>query len=115
MIVFSLVAMATLYFLEFQKRSSLEWSAVAGGGILAIAPVHIPTSQSTPDYESRFNPLLYSTPSPYTRHGTFTRGIDGHTLLKNALSTQSPNTKQQLYSQEITWYPGSQNKHDKNR
>ncbi|XP_043478322.1 myelin regulatory factor isoform X1 [Leptopilina heterotoma] len=111
---FCLVAMATLYFLEFQKRSSLEWSAVAGGGILAIAPVHIPTSQSTPDYESRFNPLLYSTPSPYTRHGTFTRGIDGHTLLKNALSTQSPNTKQQLYSQEITWYPGSQNKHDKN-
>ncbi|XP_033223232.1 myelin regulatory factor-like protein isoform X2 [Belonocnema kinseyi] len=115
---FCLVAMATLYFLEYQKRSSLEWSAVAGGGILAIAPAHIPTSKTTPVYDFRFNPLLYSTPSPHTRHGTFTRGVDGHSVLKNALSTQPPNPKQQLYSQEITWYPagypGSQNKHDKN-
>lgn len=118
---FCLVAMATLYFLEYQKRSSLEWSAVAGGGMLAIGPVHAPSSSpTTPGYDPRFNPLLHSTlPPPYSVHGTFTKGLNGHTTTKsNIFSTQPPHTKQQLYSQEITWYPmghsGSQSKLEKN-
>ena len=116
---FCLVAMATLYFLEYQKRSSLEWSAVAGTGMLAIGPVHIPTLPTTPDYDSRFNPLLDSTLSPtYTRHGLFTKDMDVNAK-GNTVSTPSPNTKQQLYSQEITWYPfghsAPQPKPEKNR
>ncbi|XP_023288931.1 myelin regulatory factor, partial [Orussus abietinus] len=117
---FCLVAMATLYFLEYQKRSNLEWSAVAGGGMLAIGSAHVPIAPTTPDYDPRFNPLLHSTlPPRYTRLGTYSSESDGYPAKKNdILSTQSPNTKQQLYSHEITWYPvqhsGPQSKLDKN-
>ncbi|XP_074097384.1 uncharacterized protein LOC141526324 isoform X1 [Cotesia typhae] len=115
---FCLVAMATLYFLEYQKRSNLEWSAVAAGGMLAIGTA--PTLPTTPSYDSRFNPLLHSTVSPfYTRQGLFTKTLDGHVTKDNVMSTNAPNTKQQYYSQEITsWYPfghsGPQAKSDKN-
>ncbi|KAG7214080.1 hypothetical protein KM043_001442 [Ampulex compressa] len=117
---FCLVAMATLYFLEYQKRSSLEWSAVASNGMLAIGPAHSPTVSTTPNYDSRYNSLLHSTlSSSNTKHGPYNRGLDGTLSAKsNALSTQPPNTKQQLYSQEITWYPishsGPQPKLEKN-
>ncbi|KAK0176222.1 hypothetical protein PV328_000377 [Microctonus aethiopoides] len=103
---FCLVAMATLYFLEYQKRSSLEWSAVAAGGMLAIGPT--PTLPTTPNYNSRFNPMLHSTISPfYTRQGLYTKDSNGQPTIKDyTLSTPVANTKQQIYSQEITsWYP----------
>lgn len=118
---FSLVAMATLYFLEYQKRSSLEWSAVASNGMLAIRPAHPSTVSSTPNYDPRYNSLLDSTlSSSYTKHGFHNRGLDSSLSVKNnAFSTQAPHTKQQLYSQEITWYPishsGPQSKLEKNR
>ncbi|XP_034943768.1 myelin regulatory factor-like protein isoform X2 [Chelonus insularis] len=107
---FCLVAMATLYFLEYQKRNNLDWSAVAAaGGVLAkgSAPT-IPTTILT--YDSRSNLLLHSTisPSQYTRQELFTKNLGGQftSIKDNLLSTSTPNTKQQLYSQEITsWYP----------
>ncbi|XP_043289934.1 myelin regulatory factor-like protein isoform X2 [Venturia canescens] len=118
---FCLVAMATLYFLEYQKRSNLEWSAVAGAGMLAIGPVHVPTLPTTPQHDPRFNPRLDSTLSPsYTRHGLFTKGeMDPHIGVKgNTVSTPSPSTKEQIYTHEITWYPfghsGPQPKPEKN-
>ncbi|XP_066593418.1 myelin regulatory factor-like protein isoform X2 [Prorops nasuta] len=117
---FCLVAMATLYFLEYQKRSSVEWSAMASSGMMAIRPVHPPTLSTMPDYDPRLNSLLHSTLSPLnTRHASYTRGLDGGLTVKsNALSTPPTNTKQQLYSQEITWYPishsGPQTKLEKN-
>ncbi|XP_024221034.1 myelin regulatory factor isoform X3 [Bombus vancouverensis nearcticus] len=117
---FCLVAMATLYFLEYQKRSSLEWTAVASNGMLAIRPVHPSTASSTPNYDPRYNSLLDSTlSSSYTKHGSHSRGLDSSLSVKtNAFSTQAPHTKQQLYSQEITWYPishsGPQPKLEKN-
>ncbi|XP_015586527.1 myelin regulatory factor isoform X4 [Cephus cinctus] len=117
---FCLVAMATLYFLEYQKRSSLEWTPLAGGRKLASGPSHIPNLPTTPGYDPRFNPLLHSTlPPSYTVHGTYTKGMDGYTSVRGGMiSTQTPNTKQQLYSQEITWYPvgpsGPQNRFEKN-
>lgn len=113
--------MATLYFLEYQKRSSLEWTAVASNGMLAIRPVHPSTASSTPNYDPRYNSLLDSTlSSSYTKHGSHSRGLDSSLSVKtNAFSTQAPHTKQQLYSQEITWYPishsGPQPKLEKNR
>lgn len=118
----SLVAMATLYFLEYQKRSSLEWSTMASKDMLAVKPAHPAMLSTTPTYDPRLNSLLHSTISSlYTKHGPYTRGLDGGLSLKsNSLTTQSPNTKQQLYSQEITsWYPinhsGPQPKLDKNK
>ncbi|XP_076277743.1 myelin regulatory factor homolog 1 isoform X3 [Lasioglossum baleicum] len=117
---FCLVAMATLYFLEYQKRSSLEWSAVASNGMLAIRPAHPSTVSSTPNYDPRYNSLSDSTlSSSFTKHGSHTRGSDGSLSIKsNVYSTQAPHTKQQLYSQEITWYPishsGPQPKLEKN-
>ncbi|XP_035723280.1 myelin regulatory factor-like protein isoform X7 [Vespa mandarinia] len=118
---FCLVAMATLYFLEYQKRSSLEWSTMASKDMLAVKPVHPAMLSTTPTYDPRLNSLLHSTISSlYTKHGPYTRGLDGGLSLKsNSLTTQTPNTKQQLYSQEITsWYPinhsGPQPKLDKN-
>lgn len=112
--------MATLYFLEYQKRSSLEWSAVASNGMLAIRPAHPSIVSSTPNYDPRYNSLLDSTLSSYTKHGSHSRASDGSLSIKsNAFSTQAPHTKQQLYSREITWYPishsGPQPKHEKNR
>lgn len=111
--------MATLYFLEYQKRSSLEWTAVASNGMLAIRPAHPSTASSTPNYDSRYNSLLDSTLSSlYTKHGSHNRGSDSSLSVKT-FSTQAPHTKQQLYSQEITWYPishsGPQPKLEKNR
>ncbi|XP_011136299.1 myelin regulatory factor-like protein isoform X1 [Harpegnathos saltator] len=117
---FCLVAMATLYFLEYQKRSSIEWSAMASNGMLAIGPAHPPTMSTTPNYDPRYNSLLHSTlASLYTKHGSYTRGLDGGLSVKsNSLTTPPSHTKQQLYSQEITWYPishsGPQPKLDKN-
>ncbi|XP_011684801.1 PREDICTED: myelin regulatory factor-like protein isoform X1 [Wasmannia auropunctata] len=117
---FCLVAMATLYFLEYQKRSSVEWSAMASNGMLAIGPAHPPTMSTTSNYEHRYNSLLHSTLSPfYTKQGSYTRELDGGLSIKsNFLTTPPPHTKQQLYSQEITWYPmshpGPQPKHEKN-
>lgn len=112
--------MATLYFLEYQKRSSLEWSAVASGGILSIGPMRVPPMQSTPNYDPKYNANLHSTLPPYLNSDILTKGLPVKTSHKGStLPTQPPNTKQQLYSQEITWYPvghpGSQPKHDKNR
>ncbi|XP_012263799.2 myelin regulatory factor-like protein isoform X3 [Athalia rosae] len=106
---FCLVAMATLYFLEYQKRSTLEWSTVAGGGMMAaIGPAHSPNSPTTPGYDPRFNPLLHSTLPPlYTALGSYTKGIGGYSSMKSSpISTQTPNTKQQLYNKETTWFPG---------
>lgn len=120
-ITFSLVAMATLYFLEYQKRSSIEWSAMASNGMLAIGPAHPPTMSTTPNYDPRYNSLLHSTLSSlYTKHGSYTRGLDGGLSVKsNSLTTPPSHTKQQLYSQEITWYPishpGPQPKLEKNK
>ncbi|XP_077273443.1 uncharacterized protein LOC143903604 isoform X1 [Temnothorax americanus] len=117
---FCLVAMATLYFLEYQKRSSVEWSAMASNGMLAIGPAHPPTMSTTSNYEHRYNSLLHSTLSPfYTKQGSYTRELDGGLSVKsNSFTTPPPHTKQQLYSQEITWYPmshpGPQPKHEKN-
>ncbi|XP_011631740.1 myelin regulatory factor-like protein isoform X1 [Pogonomyrmex barbatus] len=117
---FCLVAMATLYFLEYQKRSSVEWSAMASNGMLAIGPAHPPTMSTTSNYEQRYNSLLHSTLSPlYTKQGSYTRELDGGLSVKsNSFTTPPPHTKQQLYSQEITWYPmshpGPQPKHEKN-
>lgn len=111
--------MATLYFLEYQKRSSLEWTS--SNGMLAIRPAHPSTASSTPNYDSRYNSLLDSTLSSlYTKHGSHSRGSDSSLSVRtNAFSTQAPHTKQQLYSQEITWYPishsGPQPKLEKNR
>lgn len=119
--IFSLVAMATLYFLEYQKRSSVEWSAMASNGMLAIGPAHPPTMSTTSNYEHRYNSLLHSTLAPfYTKQGSYTRELDGGLSVKsNSLTTPPPHTKQQLYSQEITWYPmshpGPQPKHEKNK
>ena len=111
--------MATLYFLEYQKRSSLEWSSVASNG-LAIRTAHPATVSSTPNYDPRYNSLLGSTLSSYTKHGSHSRASDGSLPVKSSvLSTQPPHTKQQLYSREITWYPishsGPQPKIEKNR
>ncbi|XP_071630934.1 uncharacterized protein [Temnothorax longispinosus] len=117
---FCLVAMATLYFLEYQKRSSVEWSAMASNGMLAIGPAHPPTMSTTSNYEHRYNSLLHSTLSPfYTKQGSYTRELDGGLSVKsNSFTTPPPHTKHQLYSQEITWYPmshpGPQPKHEKN-
>lgn len=113
--------MATLYFLEYQKRSNIEWSTMASNGMLAIGPAHPSTMSTTSNYEHRYNSLLHSTLSPlYTKHGSYTRGLDGGLSVKsNSLTTPPPHTKQQLYSQEITWYPishpGSQPKLEKNK
>ncbi|XP_012152426.1 myelin regulatory factor isoform X6 [Megachile rotundata] len=117
---FCLVAMATLYFLEYQKRSNFEWPAVSSNGMLAIRPAHPLTISSTPNYDPRYNSLLDSTLSSlYTKHGSHSRGLDSSLSVKsNAFSTSTPHTKQQLYSHEITWYPtshsGPQPKLDKN-
>ncbi|XP_025266515.1 myelin regulatory factor-like protein isoform X3 [Camponotus floridanus] len=117
---FCLVAMATLYFLEYQKRSSIEWPTMASNGMLAIGPAHPSTVSTISNYERRYNSLLHSTLSPlYTKHGSYTRGLDGGLSVKsNSLTTPPPHTKQQLYSQEIAWYPishpGSQPKLEKN-
>lgn len=113
--------MATLYFLEYQKRSSIEWSAVASNGMLAIGPAHPPATSTTPNYDPRYNSLLHSTLSSlYTKHGSYTRGLDGGLSIKsNSLTTPPSHTKQQVYSQEITWYPishpGPQPKLEKNK
>lgn len=113
--------MATLYFLEYQKRSSVEWSAMASNGMLAIGPAHPSAMSTTSNYEHRYNSLLHSTLSPfYTKQGSYTRELDGGLSVKsNSLTTPPPHTKQQLYSQEITWYPmnhpGPQPKHEKNK
>ncbi|XP_011494756.1 PREDICTED: myelin regulatory factor isoform X3 [Ceratosolen solmsi marchali] len=116
---FCLVAMASLYFLEYQKRSSMEWTAMAGSGILAVGPSHSNTVQIpvSPDFKSK--PLPRTTPPSYTRHGIHLSTILDHNTPKNdALTTHPPNAKHHLYSQEITWYPmghpGSPPKVDKN-
>lgn len=112
--------MATLYFLEYQKRSSMEWSAMASNGMLAIGPAHSPTTSTTSNYDSRHNSLLHSTLSSlYTKRGFYTRLGGGLSVKSNSLTTPPPHTKQQLYSQEITWYPishlDSQSKLEKNK
>ncbi|XP_067213805.1 myelin regulatory factor-like protein isoform X4 [Linepithema humile] len=115
---FCLVAMATLYFLEYQKRSSIEWSTMASNGMLAIGPAHPPALSTTSNYEHRYNSLLHSTLSPlYTKRGSSTRGSDGASIKSNSLTTPTPHTKQQVYTQEITRYPshpGPQPKLEKN-
>lgn len=114
--------MATLYFLEYQKRNSNEWSpSMTSNGMLTPGSTHIPTMSTTPNYDPRYNSLLHSTlASLYTKHGSYTRGLDGGLSVKsNSLTTPPSHTKQQLYSQEITWYPishsGPQSKLDKNK
>ncbi|XP_034191121.1 myelin regulatory factor isoform X1 [Osmia lignaria lignaria] len=103
---FCLVAMATLYFLEYQKRSSFEWPAVSSNGMLAIRPAHPSTISSTPNYDPRYNSLLGSTLSSlYTKHGSHSRGLDSSLSVKSdAFSTSAPRTKQDYYSHEITWF-----------
>lgn len=111
--------MATLYFLEYQKRSSIEWSTMASNGMLAIGPAHAPTLSTTSNYEHRYNMLLHSTLAPlYTKRGSSTRGSDGASINSNSLTTPTPHAKQQVYTQEITRYPshpGPQPKLEKNK
>ncbi|XP_032686078.1 myelin regulatory factor-like protein isoform X3 [Odontomachus brunneus] len=119
---FCLVAMATLYFLEYQKRNSnsIELPLMTNNRVSANGSPHLPTMSTTPNYDPRYNSLLHSTlASLYTKHGSYTRGLDGGLSVKsNSLTTPPSHTKQQLYSQEITWYPishsGPQSKLDKN-
>lgn len=115
---FCLVAMATLYFLEYQKRSSLERSTVASKGMVAISSAHPSTASSTPNYDSRYNSLLGSTQSSYSKRGSHSRASDGSLPVKSSVpSTQAPHTKQQVYSREILYpisHSGSQPKSEKN-
>jgi hypothetical protein len=102
----SLVAMASLYFLEYQKRSSMEWTAMAGSSILAVGPSHSNPLQvpASPDFKSKSSPR--STSPTYTRQGLqLSTVLDNRTPRNEALTTHPPNAKQHLYSQEIAWYP----------
>ncbi|XP_044017955.1 myelin regulatory factor-like isoform X2 [Aphidius gifuensis] len=137
---FCLVAMATLYFLEYQKRNNFEWTKIVGshasnsghhgsGGhansnnMLAIGPSLPTTASSSPpssssNYHSKYNDLSGSTlPTYLTKQGIFTREMEsnadnidtsGNSRILNhdiGHTTTTPNNKQQLYSQEITYYP----------
>ncbi|XP_046741510.1 myelin regulatory factor-like protein isoform X4 [Diprion similis] len=104
---FCLVAMATLYFLEYQKRN-YNPSPAASDGMLSVGPSRAPTVPSTPGYDPQFNPLLHSTlPPSHTSLGIYTKGSSAQAFTKSSMiSTQAPLTKQQLYTKETTWYPG---------
>lgn len=112
--------MATLYFLEYQKHTSSQWSAIAGGGMLTLGPGHSSGLSTTPGYDPQFNPLLHSTlPPPRTSIGVYMKGLAGQTSARESfISTQAPLTKQQLYTKETTWIPGytgTQSRPDKSR
>ncbi|KAJ8666819.1 hypothetical protein QAD02_008481 [Eretmocerus hayati] len=131
---FCLVAMATLYFLEYQKRiSSMEWTSMSRGAILAVGPsrsseqsgmsgggdiqISRATTQAQPPVPPPTPPSpsssstydLGKNPGPYAEQLAPTLGGNG---------PSTPSAKQHLYSQEITWYPiaqpGSPPKLDKN-
>ncbi|XP_031778310.1 myelin regulatory factor isoform X2 [Nasonia vitripennis] len=104
---FCLVAMATLHFLEYQKRNSMEWTYMAdSSSIFEVGSLHLNNLQSSLRLKAESHSMTRSTSVPYLRYCTHLSTLFEHKSVKNYSPYTQPSTiKQHLHLQKIAWYP----------